>query len=143
MTRRLEDQDGYSLVEVMVAILILAVAIIPMVSMFDAGLNAAVAGSNYDQARALVNEKLEETKALPFGDALARYQEDSPTNCIPGPPSGSPVTSCTVTTDYVRMTASDVSSTNDVGDYATTMVQVTVTVQWNNGSYTTTGLIAK
>jgi prepilin-type N-terminal cleavage/methylation domain-containing protein len=137
------DQSGYSLVEVMVAIMILAIAIIPMVSMFDAGLRAAMLGGNYDTARAFANEKLEEVKSLSFNDALARYPEDSTTNCNPGPPAGSPVTSCTVLVDYVRLTATDVRSTNGNGDYPTTMVQVIVTVQWNSGSYTTTGLIAK
>ncbi len=143
MANRLRGEDGYSLVEVMVAIMILALAIIPMVSMFDAGLRAAMLGSNYDIARNFAGEKLEETRALSFDSALARYPEDSTTTCNPGPPAGSPVTSCNVTTDYVRMTASDVSSTNSDGDYATTMVQVTVNVQWDNGSYETTGLIAK
>ena len=60
----LRSESGYSLVEVMVAMMILAVAIIPMVGMFDAGLRAAVAGSNYDGARALANEKLEGIRAL-------------------------------------------------------------------------------
>lgn len=127
----------------MVAIMILALAIIPMVGMFDAGLRAAVLGSNYDTARTFANEKLEETKSLSLSSALSRYPEDNTTNCNPGPPAGSPVTSCEVTTDYVRMTASDVRSTNSAGDYATPMVQVTVDVQWDNGSYTTTGMIAK
>lgn len=143
LIKELRGESGYSLVEVMVAILILAIAIIPMVGMFDAGLRAALLGGNYDTARAFANEKLEETKSLSFGDALARYPEDNTTPCNPAPPSGSPITSCTVATDYVRMTASDVSSTNSLGDYATTMVQITVTVQWNSGSYTTTGVISK
>ena len=65
MFRKLvSDEGGYSLVEVIVSIMILAIAILPMVSMFDAGLRAADEGSNYDTARALANEKLEEIKAL-------------------------------------------------------------------------------
>ena len=66
MTKRLKDESGYSLVEVMVAIMLLAIAIIPMVSMFDAGLRAAVLGGNFDQARAIAGEELEEVRALPF-----------------------------------------------------------------------------
>lgn len=145
MIEQIKKENGYSLVEVMVAIMILAIAIIPMVGMFDAGLRAALLGGNYDIARSLANEKLEEVKALPFNDALVRYPEDaSPTrDCNPAPPADSPVTSCKVNTDYVRTTASDVSSTNSVGDYATTMVRVTVEVRWSGGSYTTTGLISK
>ena len=38
MTERFKSESGYSLVEVMVSIMILAIAIIPMVGMFDLGL---------------------------------------------------------------------------------------------------------
>ena len=62
----LRRESGYSLMEVMVAIMILAIAIIPMVGMFDAALRAAVASSNYDEARSLANEKLEGIRALPY-----------------------------------------------------------------------------
>ena len=51
--------DGYSLVEVLAAIAILSLAILPMVGMFEAALRAATLGGNYDKARALANEKLE------------------------------------------------------------------------------------
>ena len=50
----------------MVSIMILAIAILPMVGMFDMGLNSATEGSNYDKARALANLKMEEAKSLPF-----------------------------------------------------------------------------
>lgn len=151
MSRLFKDQSGYSLVEVMVAILILAIAIIPMVSMFDAGLRAAVLGGNYDTARTFANEKLEEIKALSFDSVVnattdtppGRYPEDATTNCNPGPPPESPVTSCTVQTDFMAVGVSDVNSTDGAGDYRTTMAQVTVTVRWSSGSYTTTGLISK
>ena len=64
--RRLNEEAGYSLVEVMVSIIILAIAILPMVGMFDMGLQSATRGSNYDKSRALANLKLEEAKSLPF-----------------------------------------------------------------------------
>ncbi|QIN82964.1 prepilin-type N-terminal cleavage/methylation domain-containing protein [Rubrobacter tropicus] len=144
MTRFLKGESGYSLVEVMVAIMILAVAIIPMVSMFDAGLNAAVAGSNYDQARALANEKLEETKALTLPAALARYPVGSSTDCNPAPPAGSPFASpsggCEVTTQYMRLGPSAV----EPAGYQTNLIQVSVTVDWaSGGNYEVTGLVAK
>ncbi len=56
MINRLRNETGYSLVEVMVAIMLLSIAIIPMVSMFEAGLRVAVLGSNYDKARALLTK---------------------------------------------------------------------------------------
>ncbi len=73
MIERLRDQSGYSLVEVMVAIMILALAILPMVSMFDAGLRAAVLGGNYDTARALANKQLERVQSLSYAAAQNSY----------------------------------------------------------------------
>jgi len=143
LIKRLAAESGYSLAEVMVAIMILTIAIIPMVGMFDMGLRSVSLSGNYDTARAFANEKLEETKALSFGPALTRYPEDSTTACSPGPPAGSPVTSCTVTMDYVELGSSDVTSTNGVGDYETTMAEITLTVQWSGGNFSTKGLIAK
>lgn len=142
MIEYIKDESGYSLVEVMVAIMLLSIAVIPMVGMFDAGLRAAVLGGNYDQARALANEKLEEVKALPFSEALARYPENSTVDCNPSPPAGSPATSCKVTTDYVRTTATAIESA-PASIEPTSMVQVIVKVEWSGGKYETKGLIAK
>jgi prepilin-type N-terminal cleavage/methylation domain-containing protein len=61
------EESGYSLVEVMVSIFILAIAIIPMVGMFDMGLNAATRGSNYDKARALASTQLEQAASFSYG----------------------------------------------------------------------------
>lgn len=69
-------ESGYSLVEVMVSIIILTIAILPMVGMFDVGLRSATAGSNYDKSRALANLKMEEAKSLPF----ATVRDDFPVN---------------------------------------------------------------
>lgn len=145
MIRRLGTwQGGYSLVEVMVAIMILAIAIIPMVGMFDAGLRAAGAGGRYDEARALANEKLEETKALSFPAALARYPSGSTRTCNPAPPAGSPFATpsgtCEVSTQYMRLGSTAVQP----AAYETNLLQVSVTVDWaSGGPYTATALIAK
>jgi prepilin-type N-terminal cleavage/methylation domain-containing protein len=64
----LKEERGYTLVEVMVAIVVLTIAIIPMISMFDMSLKVATKGSDYDKARALANLKLEQAKSLPFSD---------------------------------------------------------------------------
>ena len=53
--------------------MILALAILPMISMFDIGLNSATASSNYDKARALANLKLEEAKSLTFSDVKINF----------------------------------------------------------------------
>src|SRR5919107_3883005 len=66
--KRLREESGYTLVEVLVAIIILAVAILPMFGMFDMGLNAATQSSHYDKARTLPNLKMEQAKSMPFVD---------------------------------------------------------------------------
>jgi hypothetical protein len=50
----------------MVSIMILAIAILPMVAMFDMGLNTANKGTKYDRARTLANTKLEQAKMLDY-----------------------------------------------------------------------------
>jgi Tfp pilus assembly protein PilV len=71
--KRLKDESGYSLVEVMASIMILTIAIIPMVGMFDMGLNAATRGSNYDKARALAKKQLEQAQSLSYGTVRTNF----------------------------------------------------------------------
>ena len=145
MVERLKNESGYSLVEVVVAIMLLGLAIIPMVGMFDAGLRAAVLGSNYDKARALASGELAEIQALPYRQAgtpadsvVETYPPaTSPRSCTET--SAEETFDCQVETTYVRLGDSEiVPDTN-----ARTMMQVEVTVSWGNNDYSTTGLVAK
>lgn len=144
------SESGYSLVEVLVAILILSVAIIPMVGMFDAGLRAAVLGGNYDKGRALANEKLEEIKALTYNspDPEPASNTDNSVVEIYGDPAGTkpcigplePGFDCEVQTAYASLNAGGVT----LDPAARTMMQLTVTVTWgSSNSYSTTGLVAR
>jgi prepilin-type N-terminal cleavage/methylation domain-containing protein len=71
--RRLKNESGYSLIEVMVSIMLLSIAIIPMAGMFDMGLTSATKGSSYDKARALANLKLEQAKSMPFATVKGSF----------------------------------------------------------------------
>lgn len=155
MIRRLvKGESGYSLVEVMAAIMILSIAIIPMVGMFDAGLRAAVVGGNYDRGRALASEELAEIQALPFSRP-STPAADSVVEIYPpvnGTPAGTqkPCTgtmpsglTCQVRTTYVRQDPATSSIIADAN--VRTMAEAVVTVRWDGGSksYTTTGLVSK
>lgn len=157
MTERIKNEAGYSLVEVMVAIMLLGLAIIPMVGMFDAGLRAAVLGGNYDQARALAGKQIERVHSLPYGTVKTSY---------PRPPtvgtteefnsSGRSVYQDQVDADplfndftyevvkqYVSAPAAGGSvfsdSSTDRG-----LMRVTITVRWDtNKQYSTSTLIAR
>ena len=73
LAERLRGESGYSLVEVMVSIMLLTIAIIPMVAMFDMGLDAATRGSNHDIARALAKKQLEQAQSLSYGTVKTSF----------------------------------------------------------------------
>ncbi len=131
----MRDEAGYSMMEVLAAIVILSLAIIPMVGMFDAALRSAVLGGNYDKGRALANEKLEEAKALPY-DGVVEVYPPGTRDC-----SGAvePGFDCEVRTAYASLGNAAVVT----GDRSGTMMQVTVTVSWDGSSTSTTGLVSK
>ncbi len=146
MINRLRDEAGYSLVEVMVSILILSIAIIPMVSMFDTGLKTAVLGGNYDTARALAKKQLESVQSLPYKTVKVRF----PSSPAPFNISGRSVTTGRTdpeplfsgfTYDIEKQFVSAlppgsdtfVDSPVDVG-----LMRVTVTVRWESKTYNAT-----
>ena len=71
--RLLREKSGYSLVEVLASIVILTLAILPMVGMFDMGLNSATRGSNFDKARALANKQLEQAQGLSYNAVRTNF----------------------------------------------------------------------
>jgi prepilin-type N-terminal cleavage/methylation domain-containing protein len=119
-----KGESGYSLVEVMVAIVVLTVAILPMVGMFEAALRAATASGDYDRARACANQRLEQAKSLPYEAVKA-----GPTEGV-CEPSGF---GYAVSTQFVDQDLQDIGE--DRG-----LMKVTVTVEWDAGnSYGATG----
>jgi prepilin-type N-terminal cleavage/methylation domain-containing protein len=149
LIRRLRDEAGYSLVEVMASIMILAIAIIPMVGMFDMGLEAATRGSNYDKARAFANQQLEQAKALSYEYVKNSFPTASST---PNPDSSSTLTvpagvglppgsTYTVAKRYVSTNAANPSFSNASSDQG--LIRITITVNWSGNSYTTVGLKAR
>jgi prepilin-type N-terminal cleavage/methylation domain-containing protein len=71
--KRLREESGYSLVEVLASIVILAIAILPMFAMFDTGLHSATRGSTHDKARALANKQLEQAQSLSYGTVRTAF----------------------------------------------------------------------
>lgn len=137
-TSRWADGTGSSLVEVSVAMVVLTLAVIPMVGMLEAGLRAATASGEYDAARALANEKLEEVRALPYSrpggasdSAVERYAP-------PGPPD---VTEGDLGVS-VRTAFVDEELSNPADSPPTGQMQIEVLVEWDDGSYSTVGIVS-
>jgi len=155
LIRWLKDEAGYSLVEVMASIVILTIAIIPMVGMFDMGLNMASRSGNYDKARAFANERLENAKSLPYGavnsnsfpggtpsscgGGCRRYENPVPSSA--GLPAGS---TYRLEKQYLGPPDPALASQNfQSSGVPTNWLRITVTVNWSDDSYTTSGVVAR
>ena len=138
MLKRLKSESGYSLVEVMVAIMLLAIAIIPMVGMFDAGLRASTQGGNLDQARALANQQMEKVMALRYSEVVATYPPPTPA-CDISLPEGF---TCQMNTYYV--TQDTLQRPSPALTSGNTM-EIVVTIRRSEGTtnYTVNGLKSK
>ena len=159
--KRLREESGYSLVEVLVSIMILTIAILPMMSMFDMGLRGATENSNYDQARTLANQKLEQAKNLPFVDVENNFPQSGITTPYDGAAwftePGADFANFQYTVEKRYMKKPDENPANPVEfrectlanacNPPTNLIRVAVTVQWSNrgntNTYTTFGLVAK
>jgi prepilin-type N-terminal cleavage/methylation domain-containing protein len=119
---------GYSLVEVMVAMVVLTVAVVPMVRMFDAAIGAADASADYDKARTCAIRKLEHLKSISYEAVEGSLQGGV---CDP---SGF---GYTIATQSIGADLGD-----DSGEEGLTMV--TVTVDWDGeNTYAVSGVVSR
>jgi prepilin-type N-terminal cleavage/methylation domain-containing protein len=125
--KRTAEESGYSLVEVMVAIVVLTLAIIPMVGMFDAAIQATNASGEYDAARTCAVQRLEQVKSLPYETV-----ED-------GLPGGVCEPSGFVYTIDTQPIGADLR--DGVGDEG--LSRITVTVNWDENSYSAVGVVSR
>ena len=112
----------------MVAMVVLAVAVVPMVGMFDAAIGAADASADYDKARTCAVQKLEHLKSIPY-EAVEGGPKAGVCN-----PSGFAYTIATQ------------SIGTDLGDGSgeTGLMIVTVTVDWDGeNSYGVSGVVSR
>jgi prepilin-type N-terminal cleavage/methylation domain-containing protein len=122
------QEFGYSLVEVMVAMVVLTVAVVPMVGMFEGAIQAANASGDYDEARTCAVQKLEQVKSLPY---------ETIEGGLPGGvcrPSG------------IAYTIFAQSIGTDLGDGAREegLSMITVKVDWDGGnSYSVSGVVSR
>jgi hypothetical protein len=123
--RETAQESGYFLVEVMVAIVVLTIAILPMAGVFDAVISAADASDEYDEARTCAIQALEQAKSLPYeaveaGDGVCK-------------PAGLGYEKAT------RPIGTDLGGGS--GDEGLTMV--TVTVDFGGSSYSVSGVVSR
>jgi hypothetical protein len=127
----LQDDSGYSLVEVIVSIMILTVAIIPMVVMFDTGLRAVTSSGNYDTARSLANGSMEQIKALPY-DRPGGAADSVVEKFAPGAPRGCPLPAPSNFTCVVNTRYADATMNNFQDSPKTPWMQVEIRAGWGS-----------
>jgi type II secretory pathway pseudopilin PulG len=151
----LKNEVGYSLIEVMVSIILLAIGILPLFAMFDMSLHSATTGSNYEKARALANLKMEEAKSLTFAEVEGDFPQAGNTTpytietWINGPAGFTGfqyrvekhyMTEPPTGEDGAPIPAQSFTESPD----ATGLIRVTVIVRWGDGNtYTTFGLVGQ
>jgi len=111
----------------MVAMVVLTLAVVPMVGMFEGAISAANASGNYDEARMCAVQKLEQAKSLPY---------EAVEGGLPGVcrPSG------------LAYTIAAQSIGTDLGDGSGEegLSMIIVTVSWNGGnSYSVSGVVSR
>ena len=109
------------------AIVILTIAIVPMVGMFDAAIKAADASGEYDEARTCAMQTLEQVKSLPYETIEAGLGDGV---CEPSGLGYEIVT---------RPVGTDLGSGS--GDEGLTMVNVTV--ESGGSSYGVSGIVSR
>ena len=142
--RRLRDETGYSLVEVMASIILLSFAILPMAGMFNMGIEGATAGSNYDKARTLANLKMEEAKNLDFADVENNFPEAGNTTPYDSAwltEADYPNFEYKVEKQYMQKPTEEIPGWDPSGT-PTNLIRIEVTVKWVDGNeYRTFGLV--
>lgn len=115
------------MIEVTVAIVVLTLAIVPMVGMFDTALHAARASGEYDVARMCAVQRLEQAKSLPYETVEA------------GLPDGSCGPSGFVYEVDSEPVGPDLGAASGEG-----LTMVTVRVGWDGGnSYEVSGVVSR
>lgn len=116
------DQSGFTLVEVMAAIVVIGLLIGPVFLSVSGGLTSAEIGAAQTTAAGLAQEKMEKLRATSFYDLI-----QTATPIIEDPVQENP--------GFKRVTEIEKVSKN--------LIEINVTIIWNNGKFKVTTLRAK
>ncbi len=133
MMRGERREQGYSLLEVLVAMVILTACIIPMAGMFDSSLRASEASADHDRARSEAGRALETIRVSDYEETGELYGAGALKTCPGGDPGDRFY--CTVEATFVdkKLVPSGVS-------YGTRLL-VEVEVKWSGNSHRASGLL--
>jgi len=142
----MRKKRGYTLIEVIVALGLVAAGTLAFGAMVPMSARSARMNANYQQAVSLLQHKVDQCRAVGWGRLT--YTELQNAGIIDASPTTSPYRFTTVDTLTAIYPAA--TGTLQVSDYSSDIRQVTVTMTWTgspvrqgNGTLTATALIAK
>jgi prepilin-type N-terminal cleavage/methylation domain-containing protein len=124
-----KNKLGYTLIEVMVAMFLISMAAITFSAMMPMAAKGSHMVSNYQQASSLVQNKIDEIRAVGYG--RIDYTDLLAAGIIDSSPTSSPYSFTGV--GGLDTILPGASGTISVSNYSTTIKQVTVTVSWAGG----------
>jgi prepilin-type N-terminal cleavage/methylation domain-containing protein len=115
----LREQNGFTLIEVMAAVVVLGLLVVPVFSMISGGLASSSIAADKTTAVSLTQEKLEMLKAKEFHDLKSNLMPviENPVDGFSG---------------FIR--------TTKISDVSSNLLIIDVTVVWKNGDFNATVL---
>jgi prepilin-type N-terminal cleavage/methylation domain-containing protein len=142
----MRKKRGYTLIEVIVALGLVAAGTLAFGAMVPMSARSSRMNANYQQAVSLLQHKIDQCRAVGWGRLT--YSELHNAGIIDDSPTTSPFNFATV--DTLTSIYPACTGTIQVSDYSSVIRQVTVTLTWTgspvrqgNGTLTATALIAK
>ncbi len=139
-------RPGYTLVEVMISIGLLAMAATMFTAMMPMAFRGAQMTGNYQQASSLIQHKIDELRAVGYGRLT--YSELQAAGIIDASPTTAPFSFAGV--DSLNSIFVSATGTISLADFDANTKQVTVTLTWNgspvkqgNGTLTAQALVAR
>lgn len=123
----MKNKPGYTLIEVMVAMFLISMATITFSAMMPMAAKGSHMVSNYQQASSLVQNKIDEIRAVGYG--RIDYTDLLAAGIIDSSPTSAPFSFTNV--GGLAAILPGASGTITVSDFSTTIKQVTVTVTWS------------
>lgn len=143
---RKKPNAGFSLVEVVIGIFILAMTATIFGALVPSALKTGKMMGNHQQAASLVQHKVDQLRGVGYGRLT--YAELKNAGIVDSSPTGSPYSFKTV--DGLASLFVGVTGTVEVADAGANVRRVTVTITWTgspmkqgNGTVTATALIAR
>jgi prepilin-type N-terminal cleavage/methylation domain-containing protein len=129
-----KTENGFSLVEVMIALCVLLLVFMGLMQSALLGIDANMRSILRDEALRIAAERMEEAKNLPFAgvvdDVPVAGEDVTFTGPCAGPPIADPYYPVRVDRDFRNIVGFDYGTRRTVFNYDADTMRITITVRW-------------